>query len=230
MFFVFLLPAAIFASAAYLRLEGILRFSLPISYNSFLLAGIMAMALMQTGIYGIAYGIIDFKRANILKRFSITPLTAGQFLWGQIIFRFLVALVQAAILLLIGIAFFGVEVQGTGLLILPALIFLGGTVFLNFGFLIASIARDYEEAAPYTTTLGLPLVFLGDVFFSVRNLPVELAYVADFLPLKPLSSLLRHVLFGVSSANPLWDLTILCSWLLVTGLSAHYLFAKKVYK
>ncbi len=228
MFFVIFLPAGIFAVLGFLGLEGIIRFEAEVTYTEFLLPGIMAMALMQTGIYTVAYTLIDYRRTQVLKRLSLTPLSPARFLWAQIISRFVIAILQTAVLIVVGIAVFGTKVQG--LLILPVLIFLGSVLFLNFGFLIAAFAKDYEEAAPYTTIIGLPLVFLGDVFFSVANLPPGLASLANYLPLKPLASLLRYDLLTLDSPLLGQDILVLTVWLVILSLVASYIFAKKVYK
>lgn len=227
-FFVIFLPAGIFAILGFLGLEEVIRFEAEVTYAEFLLPGIMAMALMQTGIYTVAYTLIDYRRTQVLKRLSFTPLSPVHFLWAQIISRFVIALLQAAALIVIGIAVFGTKLQG--LWFLPILIFFGSALFLNFGFIITALAKDYEEAAPYTTIIGLPLVFLGDVFFSVDNLPKSLSSLADYLPLKPLSSLLRYDLLSLDSPLLGQDILVLILWLVILSLVASYVFAKKVYK
>lgn len=227
-FFVIFLPAGIFSLSALLGLENIIRADLPVSYTSFLLVGIVAMALMQTGIYTVAYSLIDYRRGQIFKRLSVTPLTAGRFLMAQVIARFFVACLQVIALLLMGIFVF--HVRMSGFWVLPFLIFVGSTIFLNFGFLISALARDYEEAAPYTTLIGLPLVFLGDVFFPVKNLPHALAVVADYLPLKPLSAVMRYFLLGINSPDLLREILRLLAWLALLSIVSRYIFEKRVYR
>lgn len=227
-FFVVFLPAGIFIILAYLGIEQIIRFNLPVSYANFLLAGIVAMSLMQTGIYTVAYTLIDYRRTHILKRLSVTPLSAGKFLLAQIISRFLIACAQVAVILLLGFVFFHTTTQG--LWYLPFLVFVGSTIFLNLGFLIASVARDYEEAAPYTTLTGLSLIFLGDVFFPVENLPRALQHVANYLPLKPLANTIRHFLLGTQSPDLLRDILVMMAWFLILTIISQYVFRKRVYR
>lgn len=227
-FFVIFLPSAIFLTLAYLGIAGIIRFNLAVSYNDFLLSGIIALSLMQMGIYTASYSLIDYRRSHILKRLSVTPLSPSRFLLGQTLSRFLIALLQVAVLLLLGWVFFHTTIRG--LLYVPILVFFGSTIFLHFGFLIAAVARDYEEAAPYTSIIGLPLLFLGDVFFPVQDLPRGLSILADYLPLKPLASTLRYALLQIPSPHLLQDFIMMVSWLIFTGFLAYFLFAKKVYK
>ncbi len=227
-FFAVFLPGAIFTILALLNLEGIIRFGSGVSYTAYLLVGIMALAVMQTGVYTAAYTLIDLRRSQILKRLSVTPLSAGKFLGAQVCSRFVVACLQVVVLLLLGSFAFGVAIRS--LWLAPLLIFMGSGVFLYFGFLIASVARDYEEAAPYTSIIGLTSMFLGDVFFPVANLPRSLKLLSDFLPLKPLAVSLRHFLLGISSPTIAQDLWVLGLWFVMMLLLARFLFASRIYK
>lgn len=227
-FFVIGLPAAIFLILATFGVEQVLDFDLPLSYTDFLLPGIIAYALTQTGIYTVAYTVIDYKRLNILKRLSVTPLPAGKFLQAQSVARFLVALLQAGILLLLGAGLFNAKF-GIQIVLLPLIILIGSIIFLNFGYFIASLARDYEEAAPYTTIVGLTMGFLGDVFFPIDNLPAFLQQIAAFLPLKPLTGAMRYAMYGLGPENFVSNITILIVWLASSFYIAKTIFEKKAY-
>src|SRR3989344_882790 len=228
MFFVILLPAAIFLIAAFLGLERIIKLEMTAEYDAFLLSGVIAFAMMNTGVYTLAYTIIDYRRGQILKRFAVPPLSARQFIIAQTISRFIIALIQTAVLLVLGFWLFRLHFS-LNIFALPLIVFVGSTIFLNFGFLIASCARDYEEAAPYSSTIGLILVFLGGVFFPTENLPVPLARLADLLPLKPLSATLRHFFFGAGLPDQA-DLLILLIWLIGLSYITFIIFTRRVYK
>lgn len=227
-FFVIFLPAGIFVTLGFLGLEGVVRYEGGISYSDYLLTGIITMALMQTGVYTVAYSLIDYRRQHILKRLAVTPLTAGQFLSAQILARFVVALVQVVVLLVLGKWLFASAVSWNPMFFV--LVLLGSTMFLHFGLLIASFARDYEEAAPYTAVIGLPLVFLGDIFFPAANLPAPLFTAARFLPLKPLADLFRLLMFGAEVSNLSFTVLVLLGWFLGLTILSRWIFAKKVYK
>ena len=228
-FFVIMLPAAIFLILATFGVEKVLDFKSQLSYTDFLLPGIIAYALTQTGIYTVGYTIIDYKRQNILKRLSVTPLSAGKFLQAQSTARFLVALLQAGILLALGAGLFGARFSAQ-IFLLPFIILIGCVIFLNFGYFIASLTRDYEEAAPYTTIVGLTLGFLGDVFFPINNLPAVLQQVAAVLPLKPLTSAMRYALYGIGSENFVSNIVILVIWLVATLYISKLIFERKAYR
>lgn len=229
LFFVILLPAAIYIALSFLNLEQIIQINYPVSYRAFLLPGIIAFALMQVGIYTAPYALIDYRTAGVLKRLSITPLSGVKFLASHILARYILALIQSTVLLAFGFWFSHMPMRPQ-LLLLPLLILLGNTIFLNIGHLIASSASGYEEAAPYTSATGLLLVFLGDVFFPIKNLPEGLRVLADYLPLKPLSALFRFVFFGANAAHLWQNLLVLGVWFVVLSGVANYVFRKKGYR
>lgn len=228
-FFVILLPVGIFLASAFLGLEGIVRFNKPLSYEDFLLTGVIAFAMMQTGIYTVTYTFIDYQRGQVFKRLSVTPLPAGKFLFSQILARLLIAFIQAGVLLAIAIIQFGTKISPT-LFLLPLMILVGSTIFLNLGFLLSSFTKDYEQAAPYTTVIGTGLMFLGDAFFPIENLPPALAKAAEYLPLEPLAGLMRYSILGLDSGKIAQQSVVLLAWLAASYLLATAAFSKKAYK
>jgi ABC-2 type transport system permease protein len=72
---------------------------------------------------------------------------------------------------------------------------LGGGIFLLVGLLISTVATTYESAAPITAGVGLPLTFLGNIFYPISTLPHALQVVANVLPITYLADGLRKVYF-----------------------------------
>ncbi len=229
MFFVIFLPAVILVGAMILGPERIFQFKSTLRYADFFLAGIMAYAIMQSCVYSVAYNLVDFRRNQILKRLSVTPLLGRQFIAAQSIARFIIGVLQAAVLLIIGFLVFQTKLA-TSMFWLPLIILTGTAVFLGVAFLIASLAKDYEEAAPYTSAIGLILLFLGDVFFPVGNLPQNLQAVAQVLPMEPFSALIRYALFGTVEANFTNNIWTLAIWLILLLVAAILIFEKKIYR
>ncbi|OGE77907.1 MAG: hypothetical protein A2751_02580 [Candidatus Doudnabacteria bacterium RIFCSPHIGHO2_01_FULL_46_14] len=228
-FFVLLLPAGIFLILSFMRVEQIIQFDIGLPYTDFLLAGIMAYAIMQMGIYTVSYSFIDYRKQTVLKRLSVTPLSSKQFLQAHSVARFIVALIQVALLFGIGMIAFGSRPSGS-IWFLPLVILLGSVAFLNFGYVISSLARDYEEAAPYTAIVGLGLGFLGDVFFPVANLPIFLQNIAQILPMAALSGAMRYSLYGIQGEQFVYNLLVLTGWFILGTAAANAIFAKRAYK
>jgi len=162
------------------------------SYSNYVLPGIVAMSIMQGGIYGLAYWMVDLKSRGVIKRFLVTPIRQPELVLSLLCARVLVILVQLVVLTLVGVVFFHASFAGN---YFSTLLFalMGGFVFLLFGLLISTMASSYEAAAPITTAIGLPLTFLGNLFYSVDGLPHALRVVAHILPITFLADGLRQV-------------------------------------
>lgn len=230
MVFVIFLPLGLYLAASVLGIGEILRFAKPFSYNDFLLTGVMAFALMQTGIYTVTYTFIDYHRSKVLKRLAVTPVAGEKVLLSQAVARYFLALIQVALLLVCGILFFHTKISPLFLLLLPVVIFFGNTLFLSIGFIIASFTRDYEQAAPYTMVIGTILMFLGDAFFPIENLPRPLLGISEYLPLKPLVSYFRFCVLGIDDGRLIREGAILLAWFVVVFIMARLIFVKRAYR
>src|SRR5262249_54163419 len=103
-----------------------------IAYTSFVLPGIIAMTVMQTGIYGLAYWMVDLKARGVIKRFLATPLKPWEFVAGILGTRLIVILVEVVVLTLIGVLAFHAKFAGN---VISTFIIslLGGGIFLLLG-------------------------------------------------------------------------------------------------
>jgi ABC-2 type transport system permease protein len=222
MFFTLIMPTLIYVGLSVLPIgNGIGGGAASnFNYSQYVLPGIIAMTVMQGGIYGLAYWMIDLKARGVIKRFLVTPLKQGELIISVLASRILIAIGQAVFLTVVGVAFFHVEISPIVLLALPLTI-LGAGIFLLIGLLISMFADTYEAAAPITTAVGLPLTFLGNIFFPTAGLPKVLRYVGQVLPITYLADGLRSLFLESKIQKVFWtDLLILAAWFLVIlGLS-----------
>lgn len=184
-------------------------------YSNFVLPGIIAMTIMQTGIYGLAYWMVDLKARGVIKRFTATPLKPWKFIAGIITSRLIIIFTEVIVLTLLGILAFHAVFAGNFFSII-ILALLGGGIFLLLGLIISSYANSYETAAPITTAVGLPLTILGNIFFPIDGLPKALKIFAELLPITYLSGGLRQAyLYPFNFALIGKDVLILAIWLVV---------------
>jgi ABC-2 type transport system permease protein len=213
-FFTLVMPVLIYVALSVLPIGGSFG-GVGANYSQYVLPGIIAMTIMQGGIYSLAYWMIDLKSRGVIKRFLVTPLKQSELIISVLLSRVIVALGQAALLTLIGILFFHVTVSVNILLVL-LLGTLGAGIFLLVGLLISSVADSYEASAPITTAIGLPMTFLGNIFFSVDSLPTVLKYIGKVLPITYLSDGIRTLFLQPGIPSKIWiDASILLGWFVV---------------
>ncbi len=183
---------------------------------------ILAMALMQLGIFS-AIPLVEQREKHILKRLSATPLRRWNLVGSNILMRLTIAVLQAVLIVGIGVMVLGVTVVGS-LLLVAGFVILGAVTFISIGYVIASFARTEEAANGMTSVVQFPLMFLSGIFFPIALMPAFLQPVAALLPLTYLADALRQVMAGGVPYAPLWaDALILAAWMAVSFLiSARY--------
>jgi ABC-2 type transport system permease protein len=161
-------------------------------YYDFLLPGLVGLGVMTFSITALAVAISRFREQRILKRILATPLPPRRFVMAQVLARLVLAIVQAGLILAVGVVLFHAHIYGNLLWVL-LLVALGNLVFLNIGFLIAARASGPDAAQGIAQAITLPMMFLSGVFFSTDTLPSALQKIVHYLPLTPLLVALRKV-------------------------------------
>ncbi len=196
-----------------------------LSYLDYLVPGILALSIMQLGIFSIAFAFVSFKSTGALRRLFVTPTHPISFIFGQSVARFLIAFLQIGLLLALSILVFKVHVVGS-ILNMFILAFIGIIVFLMFGFAIAGWAKDENQAAPIANLITFPMLFLSGTFIPRDNLPIWLQKVTGILPLTFLADAMRSVsTLGYS----LWQVRMDILGLLIWGV-VMFIVAIKVFK
>ncbi|MFN3975236.1 MAG: ABC transporter permease [Dehalococcoidia bacterium] len=196
-----------------------------LSYFDFLLPGLVGMAVMQFSIIGVAVMMASYREQKILKRLLTTPLPVHSFFAARILASLMLSLVQAAIILAVGVAFFHAHINYSALGWAVPIILLGNLVFLNLGFVAGALSKSVNAASGLGNAIAMPMMFFSGVFFETGSLPKVLAASVQYLPLTPLLDTLRGVML---EAKPLWafpgELGILAGWVVASGLLAVRLF------
>lgn len=178
-------------------------------YIDFMVPGILAMVVMFSGLTGYSLQIATYREKGILRRIKVSPVPLSTFLAGGIASVLVFSLLQAAVLVVFGVLAFGMRLKGNYLYI-AALVLLGSLTFLALGFLVASLTRNSRSAGLAAQAIGMPMMFLSGIFFSLEWVPVPVRVVARCLPLYYLGDALRGVMIDAASLSDLWvDMAVL---------------------
>ena len=193
-------------------------------FIDFLMPGIVAMSIMQMGLFSVAFSFVQLKNRGILRRLLATPVHPASFLFAQVFTRLTVSILQTLVLIGVAVVFFSVDIVGNmGSIIFLAL--LGGGVFVSLGFAVSGWAESEEVAAPVANVIALPMMFLSGVFFPRSAMPGALESVTDFLPLTYLIDALRDVAIdGEVLWSQGWNILGLTVWLAITFFVAVRVF------
>jgi ABC-2 type transport system permease protein len=195
-----------------------------VSFFDTALLGLLSLGIMTSSIISVAVKISTYRGQSVLKRMLVTPLAIWKYFAAEIAAHLLLALVQAAIILAVGVFIFGAQVHGNPAWIL-IIVVLGSLVFLNLGFILSAWANTPSAASGMGNVIALPMLFFAGAFFSTTSLPWILPHVAQALPLTPLLTALREV--AIYDA-PLWQvwpqLAALGGWAAGTAVVAIKVF------
>ncbi|MCM3719918.1 ABC transporter permease [Fictibacillus phosphorivorans] len=198
--------------------------ALNLRYIDFLVPGIVAMMIMSNNMNGVAGQISSWRERGILRRMQGTTLKASTFIAAQITARFMLNGLQAMIVLGVAWAVFGIEVRGSWLTVV-AFVTLGTLAFMAIGFIIAGIAKTPESAGPIAGFLSFPMLFLGGVFFPIKDMPEFIQPIVQVLPIAHLSHALRETMnVGASFMDLGMEAIILSCWLIGAFIAASFTF------
>ena len=177
----------------------------------YLVPGILAMALMQLGIFA-AMPLIVQRESRVLKRLGATPLRRSTMVISIVAFRLLVALAQATVIILVARLVFHVPMLGSWPL-LAGLIVLGTLTFLAMGYMLSSFAKTEETAVPILMAVQFPMMFLSGIFFPVEFMPDFMRPIMAAMPLTYLGDSLRQIMVSSSALHAhLTNVAVLGGW------------------
>ena len=185
-----------------------------LNFISYFVPSMLGLSVMQVGIFA-AIPLVADREKLILKRLAATPLRRWQLVGSNVLMRLLIALIQAVIIVGVGVLVFGVEVTGPFPLSVVFIV-LGAVAFLALGYVVASFASTEDSANGMTSVIQFPMMFLSGTFFPIDQMPDPLQAVARVIPLTYLSDALRQVMVGGAAFAPLWVcFAVLAAWLAV---------------
>lgn len=189
----------------------------------YILPGIIVMALMTIGIMATAAGFIEEREKGIYRRLSLTPLRRHYIIGGQILSRYLVILVQALLLISIGILIFKISIIGNYLQFWSVLT-LGGLCFLAVGFALTCAIKSAKSANLICMSVFFVMMFLGGLFFPTNIMPESLQHFSNVLPSTHLNNALRMIAVEGVGISQVWrELPVVVGWLVgCLGLSIRF--------
>ncbi|MGA0862859.1 MAG: ABC transporter permease [Ilumatobacteraceae bacterium] len=182
-----------------------------------LVPGVLAVAVMSSAMVslGIATG---FERSyRVLKLLGTTPLRRSELVAAKAVSVFAVEVVQAVLLVALGLALGWRPHDGRAVLVIPAVL-LGSLAFAGIGLLLAGSLRAEVNLAAQN---GLYLLLLlgGGALIPASELPRAAEAVAGILPSHALAKAMEASLSGLGgSAISHW--AVLAAWAVVAPVLA----------
>ncbi|MGM0409858.1 MAG: ABC transporter permease [Bacillota bacterium] len=182
---------------------------------NYILPGILAMALMQLGLFG-GLQFLSLREQGIIRGLGVTPLPRVTLLGSEILIRVIMALVQTFVIIFFGMTFFDLKVSGNFLYII-AFVILGALTFISLGYMIISFANSPESGERMIQVVQFPMMFLSGIFFPITIMPDYIKPVVKAIPLTYLGDGLRQMMVGVVPEYTMrTNILVLVAWLVIT--------------
>lgn len=195
-----------------------------ISMAEYYLPGMVASAILLSGLQNLAIDIAREKSEGWLKRLGGTPLSPVSYFLGKVGMILITTLLQVALLFAFAAVVLGVRLPSEPELWLRfgGLFLLGIATMSLLGIALSALPRSSRSASAVVLPVVLVLQFISGVFLMFTMLPEWLQNVAAVFPLKWLAQGMRSVFlpehFAELEPGGSWDLGLvvlnLSVWLL----------------
>lgn len=174
--------------------------------------GIAGMSVMATTFSALAMNMTFLREQGVLKRMRGTPLPTGAYLAGVLANAVTNAVLQLAIVLLVGRLAFGVDgLANVGALLVFAI--LGVVCFAALGVAMSHAIPNFDSAPAYVNAVFLPVIFISGVFYDADAAPDFMRHIAEILPLVHLiDGLTAGMVTGASLGDEGGSLCVLGIW------------------
>jgi ABC-2 type transport system permease protein len=166
-----------------------------VSFRQYFTVGIIASGIMSATFVNLGISIALERDDGTLKRLAVTPMPKAAYFVGKALSALVIAALEAAILLGIGVVGYGLHLPDTpGRWLTFSWVFvLGVSSCALLGIAVSSVPRSARSAGAVLNLPYLVLQFISGVYFSFSSLPTRMQQIASFFPLKWLCQGLRSV-------------------------------------
>lgn len=195
------------------------------SYQQFLLPGIIGMSvLFGTVFYGM--GIIWDRRLDVLKEVLVAPVSRTTIFFGKVLGGCTEAVIQASVLLIVGVPVFGASLPGAFGALGFALLM--GIVFVSIGLFVGSFFTSYEGFNLVMGFLVFPAFILSGALYPVETLPGWLLGLTRLNPATYAVDGMRGMLLGPHAFSYATDVAVLAGFAAVFVLAGTWAFKRMV--
>lgn len=147
--------------------------------------------------------VVREREIGTLEQLKVSPLTAGELIWGKTIPFAVIGLVDLALVTAVAVLWFDVPFEGSLLLLLLAslLYLLSG---LGLGLLISTISNTQQEAFLASFLVFMPGILLSGFMFPVSSMPPVFEWLTMLNPVRHYIEIVRSIFLKGTGLTSLW--------------------------
>lgn len=186
----------LFPVLLFLGLGAVLDYDLSegVDFSQYFIGGVIAAGIVGASLQNLGIYIASERSDGTLKSLSGTPMPASAYFVGKVVQVLAVAVVTTVLLLLVGVAVYGIDLpSASGWLTFLWVGLLGTGACTLLGIAVSSLAPNRRAASALISPVALLLEFVSGVFMPFGQLPHWLQVLASLFPVKWLAQGLRSV-------------------------------------
>jgi ABC-2 type transport system permease protein len=196
-----------------------------IDYQQFIFPGIICMSVIFSSVFFGSYIIWD-RKFDFLKSVMVAPVSRTTIFIGKTLGGMTTSIIQAAILLVIGLAI-GMHYTPFSIVTIAVIIILLSFALTSLGLTIGSYIESLEGFQLIVSFVVFPLFFLSGALFPLNNLPGWLSILTMVDPATYAVDALRSTILGITGKNPfVVDIGILLVCVIALGTIGMLSFRK----
>jgi ABC-2 type transport system permease protein len=188
-----------------ISLEPIFMFNQDLKSVRFLIPGLIAMILIIVSVVSVSLSLVREKERGTIEQINVSSLNTFELLIGKAAPYIIIALINAAFILIVGYLLFDVAVKGNFLLLfISTLIFIISAVSLG---IFVSVVADSQQVAFTMATFAslLPSVILSGFIFPIESMPEIIQIFTNITPAKFFIVTLRAIMLRGVGVSAFWE-------------------------
>jgi ABC-2 type transport system permease protein len=182
------------------------------------------MSVIFSSVFFGSYIIWD-RKFDFLKSVMVAPVSRDIVFIGKTLGGMTTSLVQAAILLVIGMAI-GINLNVLSLIQTIAVVLLLSFALTSVGLAIGSYIESLEGFQLIISFVVFPLFFLSAALFPLKNLPGWLFFLTSIDPATYAVDALRNAIIGTSIHSFALDVGVLAAFTIAFAIFGSYSFRR----
>ena len=164
--------------------------------------GLVGTILTMTMLIFTALSVTREIERGTMENLLSMPITPVEIMLGKIIPYVFVGVVQASMIISIGVLLFGVPILGNvAMLALLSTLFIATN--LSIGYTFSTIAQNQLQAMQMSMMFFLPNILLSGFMFPFAGMPIWAQYIGEALPLTHFLRIVRSIMLKGSNLSDL---------------------------
>jgi ABC-2 type transport system permease protein len=171
--------------------------------------GVMTVILMLVSAMMTSISITREKEMGTMEVLLVSPIKPFQVVIGKVFPYIFLSIINATIILLLGVFVFKMPIEGSlFLLALESILFI--ITALSLGILISTIAQSQQTAMMFSLAgLMLPVIILSGFIFPISSMPLPLQIMSNIIPAKWFIIIIKAIMLKGATIHTIWKETLI---------------------